>query len=183
MEYDLIISGYGGQGSLFAGTLLANTAIEEKKHTTWLPSYGREKRGGPSNCTVIVSDEEIDSPYIESPNYVIALNTPALKKYEHKIKSGGLVMVNSSMAEEKLGRNDINYVFIPASEIAKEIGEVRYANIVLLGAFIQKTKAVSIDNTLKAAVKIMSSRQNLIKINCDALNAGSEFIKKSIIPE
>ena len=176
MEHDLIISGYGGQGVLFAGTLLAHAAIAEEKHTTWLPSYGAEMRGGTANCTVIVSDEEIASPYIEKSLYVIALNAPSVQKFENKIKSSGLMIINSSLIRERPERKDINCIFIPVGDIAQDLGESKCANIVALGALIAKTQVVSFENAINALHKLLYSKERLLKINCEALNTGAKYV-------
>lgn len=180
MELDVIISGFGGQGVLFAGTALTYSAVMENKHSTWMPAYGAEMRGGTANCTVVISDEEIASPYIVNPSNVIALNTPSVKKFENQIKSGGTMIINSSLVNEKPSRDDINYVFIPVTEIANELGEPKCANIVALGAFIEKTRIISLESAKMAIAKALPShRKGLILLNTQALEKGAEFVKKS----
>jgi len=180
MELDLIVSGFGGQGVLFAGTALAYSAIMEGKHTTWMPAYGAEMRGGTANCTVVVSDQEIASPYITNPNNVIALNAPSKRKFENKLKSGGIMIVNSSLVKEEPTRKDIDYIYIPVTDIANGMNEPRCANIVALGALIEKTKIVDIENVKTAIAKVLPAhRKGLILVNCEALEKGAEFVKKS----
>ncbi|MDD3013013.1 MAG: 2-oxoacid:acceptor oxidoreductase family protein [Candidatus Gastranaerophilales bacterium] len=178
MEMDLIVSGFGGQGVLLTGVTLAYSAIIEGKNTTWIPAYGGEMRGGTANCSVNISEDEIASPYIENPLNVIALNTPSMLKFEHKIKPDGNLIVNSSIVEEKPSRKDINYIFIPVTDIAKNLGEPRCANMVALGALVEKTRVVKFENILSALAKVLPpSKANLIAINRKALESGAEFVK------
>ena len=132
MQTEIIISGFGGQGVLFAGQLLAYAAMEQNLQVTWIPSYGPEMRGGTANCTVIISDEEIGSPVVGSPKVALALNLPSLDKYEPLIKTGGLLIVNASMVDRSPRRTDIQTVMIPASEIAESLGDKRMTNMVCL---------------------------------------------------
>lgn len=182
MESSLIISGYGGQGVLFIGMAISNCAMEEDKYVTWLPSYGAEMRGGTANCTVVIStDEEVASPYQQTPNYVIALNAQSVEKFEMKVKSGGTIIVNSSLYKGKEKRTDINYVYIPANEIATKIGEIKCANVVMLSAFIAKTKIVKLESLKKVIKSVISaSKIKLLEINEQAISKGAEYIKALI---
>src|SRR5512135_2226505 len=110
MQTDIIIAGFGGQGVLFAGQLLAYAAMDEGRHVTWIPSYGPEMRGGTAHCTVVISDEEIGSPMVRHPGIVVALNLPSFQKYEPLIKAGGLLIYNSDLIEAEPGRKDIGHV-------------------------------------------------------------------------
>jgi 2-oxoglutarate ferredoxin oxidoreductase subunit gamma len=178
MEMNVIVSGFGGQGVLLTGVTLAYAAIIEGKNTTWIPAYGGEMRGGTANCSVIISEDEVASPFIENPLNVIAFNTPSMLKFEHKIKSGGNLIINSSLVDTKPSRKDIDCTFIPVTDIANNLGEPRCANMVALGALVQKTKIVEFDSILEALMKILpSSKANLININSKALKLGAEFIK------
>lgn len=125
MQQEVIIAGFGGQGVLFAGLLLAYAAMDEGKDVTWIPSYGPEMRGGTANCTVVVSDEEIGSPFVKNPSAVLAMNLPSLDKYEKLVKPGGVLVVNASMVNREVERKDINVVSLPANEIADEAGSER----------------------------------------------------------
>jgi 2-oxoglutarate ferredoxin oxidoreductase subunit gamma len=178
METNLIVSGFGGQGVLLTGVTLAYSAIIENKNSTWIPAYGGEMRGGTANCSVIISKEEIASPYIEKPLNVIALNTPSMLKFENKIEPNGNLIVNSSIVEAKPSRADINYIFIPVTDIAKELGEPRCANMVALGAFIEKTDTVKFESVLEALKKVLPpAKADLIAVNRKALESGMDFIK------
>ncbi|GBF22681.1 pyruvate:ferredoxin oxidoreductase and related 2-oxoacid:ferredoxin oxidoreductases, gamma subunit [Candidatus Gastranaerophilus sp. (ex Termes propinquus)] len=172
----LVISGYGGQGILFLGTIIAKCAMLAKKNVTWLPSYGAEMRGGTANCTIVVSDNEISSPYQQNPNYVIALNAQSVEKFESKIKPGGAIIVNSSLYKGQEKRTDISYTHIPANEIAQKIGEIKCANVVMLSAFIQKTKLVNLQGLKNILSSIISSsKEKFLKLNEKAATAGAEY--------
>src|SRR5512140_2083469 len=122
MHHEIIISGFGGQGALFAGQLLAYGALEESRHVTWIPSYGPEMRGGTANCTVIISDDEIGSPLVRHPTAAIVLNPPSFERYEPLIKTDGLLLVNASLVNVPVHRSDIKRVDIDAVEMATELG-------------------------------------------------------------
>ncbi len=177
-ESSLIISGYGGQGVLFIGMAISNCAMDEDKYVTWMPSYGAEMRGGTANCTIVIANEEVASPYQTNPDYVIALNSQSVEKFEMKIKTGGTLIINSSLYKGKERRTDINYVYIPANEIATKIGEIKCANMVMLSAFIEKTKIVKLE-TLKQVIRkvISTSKAKLLEINELAIQKGAEYIK------
>ena len=136
MQTEIIIAGFGGQGVLFCGQLLAYAGMDEGKEITWIPSYGPEMRGGTANCTVVISDEEIGSPFVHNPQAVIAMNRPSLDKYEDLVKPGGFLVINTSMTDRKANRKDITVIEIAANEKAEELGDQRMANMVLLGALL-----------------------------------------------
>ena len=180
-EASIIMSGFGGQGVLFIGTAIANCAMNEDKYVTWLPSYGAEMRGGTANCTVVIASEEVASPYQQEPNYVVALNAQSVEKFEMKIKSGGTLVINSSLFKGKERRSDINYLYVPANEIASEIGEIKCANVVMLSAFIEKTKLVKIESLKEVVKKVFSaSKARLLEINEQAIQKGSEYIRLAV---
>lgn len=138
MNEEIIFSGFGGQGALFAGQLLAYSALDSGLHVTWIPSYGPEMRGGTAHCTVVVSDEPIGSPLVRHPRAAVALNLPSFEKYEPVIKPGGLLVYNVSLAPVQPSRSDIQYLAVPANDIAERLGNVRMANVVLLGASLNQ---------------------------------------------
>ncbi len=173
-----IFSGFGGQGVLSMGYTLANTAMREGKQVTYFPSYGAEVRGGTANCTVSVSDEEIASPIASEPDFVISMNQPSFLRFQSVIQSGGLILVNSSMVNTSSVRRDIEVLEIPISELAKELGNVRAANMVMLGAFIRVSNLVSLPHLLKHLPEILGAgRARLLKINKKALECGFNFVK------
>jgi 2-oxoglutarate ferredoxin oxidoreductase subunit gamma len=174
MNEEIILSGFGGQGVLFAGQLLAYAAVEAGKHVTWIPSYGPEMRGGTAHCTVVVSDEPIGSPLVRHPTSVIALNLPSFEKYEPLIKPGGLLVYNKSLIIATPGRADVRYVAVPANVIAEELGNVRQANVVLLGAYLAVTGLLSLESVETALDIHLSERQrSFLASNKEALRRGA----------
>lgn len=138
MESSIIISGFGGQGVLFAGQLLAYAGMDSGHHVTWIPSYGPEMRGGTAHCTVIISDEPIGAPIVSHPDVAIVLNQPSFDKYEERVKPGGLLVVNSSIVKVETTRTDIDAVYIPANLIAEEWGTIKMLNVATVGAMLAK---------------------------------------------
>lgn len=176
MQTEVIISGFGGQGALFAGQLLAYCGLDNDLHVTWFPSYGPEMRGGTAHCTVIVSDEEIGSPVVRNPTAAIVMNIPSLERYEPLVHEGGYLVVNTSLVDRSPTREDIEVILIPANEIAEEIGDKRLANLVLLGALISKLGVLSVDALGKSLGKhIPEHRRNLLEGNLQALKRGVEL--------
>lgn len=174
---ETVFSGFGGQGVLFAGQLLAYTGIAEDLYVTWIPSYGPEMRGGTANCTVIVSEEEIGAPVVRNPSVVVAFNSPSWNKYEPLVKPGGLLLVNSSLVASTSERADIRVAAIPASDVATELGNVRMANMVLLGAFVALTNLVSLDTVKYQLDEHLSQRQRKwLEPNYTALDKGAALI-------
>lgn len=178
MLEQVIIGGFGGQGVLLMGQLLAHAGMLENKEVSWLPSYGPEMRGGTANCNVIVSDEEVGSPVVVDADTVIVMNKPAFKKYEQNVVPGGKLFINSTLIDEQSTRTDIDVYYVPASGIANEIGNSRTANMVMLGAYLEKTKIVS-PNTLIDCLKIKfgERKAKLIPINEQAIEAGANSVK------
>lgn len=159
--YDVVLSGFGGQGILLAGDVLAQAAMLESKHVTWMPSYGVEMRGGSANCTVIVSTEQIGSPFAEEPSCLFSMSKPSLIKFQYRVKKGGLIIINTSFVDESLvTRDDVEKICFPASELAyQEVGEYKMANIVMLGALINASGAVSLEKTEAAMEEIFSGKK------------------------
>jgi 2-oxoglutarate ferredoxin oxidoreductase subunit gamma len=179
MYFDLIIAGFGGQGVLLIGDLLSLTAIEEGYHVSFLPSYGVEMRGGTANCTVVISSEEIGSPVVSSPHAVIVMNLPSLIKFEPMIRPGGLLILNTSLIPEKeVKRSDIERVFIPLNTLAEGLGNTRLANMIALGALLEKTKIVNF-NSVEASMKetLAQKYHHLIPANLEAIKKGAEFLQ------
>jgi 2-oxoglutarate ferredoxin oxidoreductase subunit gamma len=174
MHEEIILSGFGGQGVLFAGQLLAHAAVEAGKHVTWIPSYGPEMRGGTAHCTVVVSDEPIGSPLVRRPTSAIALNLPSFEKYEPLIRPGGLLVYNKSLIIATPERADIRYVAVPANVIAEELGNVRQANVVLLGAYLAVTGLLPLESVETALDNHLSERQrSFLASNKEALRRGA----------
>jgi 2-oxoglutarate ferredoxin oxidoreductase subunit gamma len=181
MQTEVVISGFGGQGALFAGQVLAYAAMDSGMNVTWIPSYGPEMRGGTANCTVIISDEEIGSPLVRNPKAVLALNLPSLDKFESQVKSGGVLVVNQSLIDRGVKRSDINTVMIPANQIAEEIGNKRLTNMVMLGALIKQLPVLPLEVIKKALEDHLPERhKDLLPANFDALERGAAFAQKEV---
>jgi len=177
MQSEIIIAGFGGQGVLFAGQLLAYVAMDEGREVTWIPSYGPEMRGGTANCTVVIAEEEIGSPMVRNPQAVIAMNLPSLDKYEPSIRPGGILVVNTSIADREIMRSDIRVVRIPGSEIAEALGERRMGNMVLLGGLLANLPVLPLKAVERALKDHLPARHHrLLPLNIQALNRGAEFI-------
>jgi 2-oxoglutarate ferredoxin oxidoreductase subunit gamma len=177
MQTEIIIAGFGGQGVLFAGQLLAYAAMDEGLEVTWIPSYGPEMRGGTANCTVIISDQEIGSPMVRHPSAIIAMNRPSLDKYEPTLRADGLLVANASLIDRPANRTDIKAVFIPANDIAEKIGDKRMTNMVLIGCLLANLPVIPQEAIIKALQDHISSRRkNLIPANIQAIQQGAGFL-------
>lgn len=178
--YDVIMSGFGGQGVLLIGDLLAFTAMRLGKHVTWMPSYGVEMRGGAANCTVVISDKRIGSPLSEEPAALIAMSGPGLEKFQSRVKPGGLLVLNTSLASESdVSRNDLEVVGLAANEIAMELGYPKNANMVMLGAFLVKSQVVPFEAVLEALPAfIPPKRQELVDGLSKSLLRGKRFVEE-----
>jgi 2-oxoglutarate ferredoxin oxidoreductase subunit gamma len=184
MQAEIIISGFGGQGVLFAGQLLAYTALDNGRHVTWFPSYGPEMRGGTAHCTVIVSEDEIGAPVVKNPSSAIVMNIPSLEKYEPLVKTNGVLVVNTSLVDRQPTREDIESVLIPANEIAEERGEKRLANLVMLGALLKRIDLFTIQEVGESLGKHIPERhRSLLQANLEALAKGAEIAAEQKITE
>ena len=174
MQEEIIVSGFGGQGSLFAGQLLAYAAMDQGLYVTWIPSYGPEMRGGRARCTVVVSDEEIGAPLVRRPSAAIVLNIPSMEAFEPAVKPGGVLIVNSSMVPDASDRDDITVVYVPASNLATELGSVRLANVICLGALVKATGVLPVDAIAGALDDHLPERhRKLLALNKEALGTGA----------
>jgi 2-oxoglutarate ferredoxin oxidoreductase subunit gamma len=177
MQTEILIAGFGGQGVLFAGQLLAYAGMEHGMHVTWIPSYGPEMRGGTANCTVIISDEEIGSPLVRHPKALLAFNLPSLDKYEGTVAEGGVLVVNSSMVDRPVKRTDIISVILPADEIAESLGAKRMSNMVMVGALLANLAVLPMAAVEKALNGHLPERhKKLLPANIKALEKGAEFL-------
>jgi len=178
MEHQILIAGFGGQGVVLAGNVLAQPALAAGKHVSAMVSYGAEVRGGTATCTVIISDDEIVSPVVDNPASAIILNQPSLDKFENDVVKGGLIILNSSLVDRDAKRKDIEVIKIPATELANELGNRKIANLVLVGAFIKKTKVLDINKVLEILPQAFpQSKQDLIEINKKALLKGYSMVE------
>lgn len=179
MHNELIIAGFGGQGVLLAGKILSQAALIEGKHVTYFPSYGAEIRGGTANCTVIVSDERIDSPVTSEPGAVIAFNNPSVERFEASLVPDGLLLMNGSMVDRVPDRSDLQTFYIPAGEIARELGDERVLNVIMLGAYAGRSGVVSLDALESALRKFLAGKRAAVfEINQKALLAGVESVSE-----
>lgn len=173
MTDSIIFSGFGGQGLLFAGKLIAYGGMIEDKEVSWIPSYGPEMRGGTANCSVRISDMPVSSPVISSPDYLVVMNTPSYTKFINSVRLGGKAFIDSSMINEKCIRTDIDCFYIPATALAHDNGVDGMANIVLCGKLLKETgiiKTESVENALKKIIP--ESRKALIELNLKAIQIG-----------
>jgi 2-oxoglutarate ferredoxin oxidoreductase subunit gamma len=175
MHQGIRISGFGGQGVISAGILLAQAGLLEDKHVSWFPAYGAEMRGGTANCSVVISSDEVATPVVSRPETVIVMNEPSLAKFEPLVKPGGLMIINSSLVNSRPKRTDIKVVYVQCNKIAEEIGTTKIANMVALGAFAGLTGAVSIEAISKALTKVFKrAKPEIIEHNVRALQKGAE---------
>jgi len=178
MYLEVIIAGFGGQGVMLMGETICEAATSMGINATFFPSYGPEMRGGTANCNVIVSDKPIASPVLATSQNIIVMNKPSLDKFESKVKEKGILFVNSSLIDREVSRDDIEVIKVPANEIAEKIGNTVVANMVMLGAFIEKTKVIPIEKVKFVVEKFLSEKKKeLIEINFKALEEGAKLIK------
>ena len=175
MQNDVIMAGFGGQGILLIGKMLAYAGMHEGKEVSWLPSYGPEMRGGTANCTVVISDKPVGSPVIRSPRAVVAMNLPSLEKFEADLRSGGLLLINTSLINRGTTRDDLVVIEVPANEIATELGNPRGANMVALGAYLGATDAVSVDEVIEVIRQTFAAKPAVIDVNIEALRKGYDL--------
>lgn len=182
MEERIVIAGFGGQGVMALGQLLTYSGMIEDKKVSWLPSYGPEMRGGTANCNVIISDEAVGSPVVVDSTSAIVMNRPSLDKFESTVVKDGKLFINSSLIDRKATRDDIEVFYIPANEIADQVGNPRVANMVMLGAFLEATKAVEVDSILNRAFTAVfgENRSHLLPINKEALEKGAEIAREQM---
>jgi 2-oxoglutarate ferredoxin oxidoreductase subunit gamma len=177
--YDVTVAGFGGQGVMVIGNLLAHAAMVEGRYVTYLPVYGVEMRGGTANCTIVISSHPIGSPVVGRPHAAIVMNLPSLVKYEPTILPNGLLFINSSLIEPKeTYRKDIEILSIPVNEIAIDNGNPKLANMIALGAFNQKTKLVQMTSLYESLEKVLDERyHHLVPSNIKAIEIGAKFVQ------
>ena len=179
MEEKVIMAGFGGQGIMAIGKLLAYAGMLEDKQVSWLPSYGPEMRGGTANCAVIVSDDAVGSPLIsDDGTAAIVMNLPSLTKFEQELLPGGKLIINKSLIDVEPTRKDLNVYYVSANELAAELGNSKVANMVMLGAYIELTKIVEVESVLHAFLKVFGeNKSHLVPLNNEALLKGAEAVK------
>ncbi len=181
MESQFLIAGFGGQGILLIGQLMAKAAMHEGKNVSWMPSYGPEMRGGEANCAVVISEEAIGSPLVTEPPVAVLMNLPSLKKFEPAMEKGGLLLYNTSLIDAKPQRTDTKVIPVPCNDIAESLGNGRAANMVMLGAIIEATGVISPDSAMEALKDVFGEKKaNLLPLNRKALEAGMEAARKAL---
>lgn len=173
-----VFSGFGGQGVIMMGYLLATAGMYEEKNVTCLPSYGAEVRGGTANCTVVLSTEEIASPIASEPEFAVLMNNPSFLLYQNQVQTGGTLFLNSSMIEDRPIRGDLQIFEVPVNELVKPLGQDKAGNMVMLGVFIKKSGLVSLETMNRVVKDTFSSRnQAMIQLNYQALQLGFDYLK------
>ena len=178
MQSEVMFAGFGGQGILLGGKILAHAAMEQGFEVGWIPSYGPEMRGGTAYCTVVISDRPIGSPIIRNPQHLVAMNRPSLEKFAPMVKPGGVILINSSLIPIGSERDDIDELKVAATDIAKKIGNVRSANIVALAAFVFRSKVVDFE-VLRESVKAeFALKKSFIQLNMEAVDQGKRAARQ-----
>ncbi|WHH59621.1 2-oxoacid:acceptor oxidoreductase family protein [Petroclostridium sp. X23] len=173
---EMIMAGFGGQGIMFAGRLMAYAGMLAGKEVSWLPSYGPEMRGGTANCHVIVSDQQVGSPIVNNPTALIAMNRPSLDKFESTVLPGGLLIIDSSLINRSIERKDIRAIEVPATQLAVDMGEGKLANMVLIGKLVKETEVFPLEVLVQAMNKAVSARnKDLLDMNVKALELGYNY--------
>jgi 2-oxoglutarate ferredoxin oxidoreductase subunit gamma len=178
-ETRIVIAGFGGQGVVVAGKILAQACIYEGKNVTAMVSYGAEMRGGTANCTLVISDEEITSPIVDTPDIAIIMNQPSLDRFGKQVAGGGMVVLNTSLADGALKRKDVSVVEVKATDEATKLGNVRAANILCLGALLSATGLLKLDSLAKALQKVFGDKgAKVVTLNTKAMEAGAALVSK-----
>lgn len=172
-DFNMVLAGFGGQGILFAGKVIAYGGLNDGKEISWLPSYGPEMRGGTANCSVCISDKTIGSPLVVTPDVLIALNLPSFEKFIDAVKPGGTVIIDSFLINKKVDREDVNVFYVPATKLAEENGIKGLANIILVGKLFKETGFCTEEALYKAIEKCVPARKaNMLEFNKKALEIG-----------
>lgn len=175
-SYEMIMSGFGGQGILFMGQMLSYAACDAGKKVSWLPSYGPEMRGGTCNCMTIIGDEEIFSPLVWHPDLLVAMNKPSVVRFENVVKTNGVIILNSDMVDIPVTRTDVRQIWVPADSIAAELKNSKISNIAALGALIGATSLLTLDQVIAAIEKkLPASKKAALGVNIEALKRGYEY--------
>ena len=174
MQREVMFAGFGGQGILLIGKILAHAAMEEGFEVAWIPSYGPEMRGGTAYCLVVISDKLIGSQGIRNPLHLIAMNGPSLEKFAPVVKQNGIILINSSLISFGSGRNDVDELLVPANDIAKSVGSVQAANVVALAACVARSNIVDFDLLKKYVRQEFSKKERLIPLNMEAVEQGKK---------
>jgi 2-oxoglutarate ferredoxin oxidoreductase subunit gamma len=175
INQEIVFAGFGGQGILSMGKFLAFAGMDEGFNVSWLPSYGPEMRGGTANCSVIITEENIGSPIVTQATALVVMNRPSLDKFENAVVSGGVIITDSSLVNREVTRTDVTVLNIPATELADELGSKKIANMILLGALVEKTGVMLMEALLKSLKE--HGKESFYEINRKALEKGAEYVK------
>ncbi len=179
MTQKIICAGFGGQGVMMMGQVMAYAGMIEGKHVSWLPSYGPEMRGGTANCNVIISDEPVGAPVVTEPDIAIVMNKPSLDKFGSQVVPGGSLFINSSLIDKKSERDDIDVFYVPASEAGIELGSPKVANIVILGAYLEQKGVISEESVMAGIKKVLGERKaSFLPMNEQAIKRGRDAVKE-----
>ncbi|MBO5926966.1 MAG: 2-oxoacid:acceptor oxidoreductase family protein [Clostridia bacterium] len=172
-----LFAGFGGQGILFSGKLLAYKGLMDGKNVSWLPSYGPEMRGGTANCSVIVSDSPVGSPIVSKPDVLIAMNLPSLDMFENSVKEGGMIFVDSSLVERKVERTDVKVFYVPATKLASDNGIAKLANMIIIGKVFKETGDFNDEESVSNALKqvISAKHSDMLDVNLNAMRLGRDY--------
>ncbi len=171
----MLIAGFGGQGILFTGKFLAYKGLVEGKEVSWLPSYGPEMRGGTASCSVILSDEPVGSPIVSTPDVLVAMNLPSLDKYEDTVAPGGIIIVDSTLIERKVNRDDVTVYYVPATKLASDNEMPTLANMIIAGKLLKATDGFTEEGVEAALKKVISAkRADMLDVNKKAMQIGAD---------
>lgn len=172
-----LFAGFGGQGILFSGKVLAYKGLMEGKNVSWLPSYGPEMRGGTANCSVIISDTPVGSPIVSKPDVLIAMNLPSLDMFENSVKEGGMIFVDSSLIERKVNRTDVKVFYIPATQLASDNNIAKLANMIIVGKVLKETNGFENEEGVNEALKkvISAKHSDMLEVNLNAMRLGRDY--------
>jgi len=177
MTYEIVLAGFGGQGILFLGKMIALAGMIDGKEVSWIPSYGPEMRGGTANCSVVVSDRRIGTPVVNHPNVLVAMNRPSLEKFEPTMQAGGHLLINKTLIEIPHTRTDIDVIYAEITGLAGDIGNPRLANVVALGALVGRVGLVGRSAVVEALTKELAGKKAaLLELNLKALEAGMQAV-------
>jgi len=181
MQIEAKFAGFGGQGIMMAGKLLAEAGMEEGKQVIWIPSYGPEMRGGTAYCTVVIADHPIGSPVINNPVHLIAMNRPSLEKFAPMVQPKGMIIINSSLILITSERKDVDEYLIPCNKIANDLGNIKGPNMVVLGAYVAASQSVGLDTAEHIIRQEFQNKPQFVDLNIAAMKAGAEAIKEQMV--
>lgn len=176
MTHEVLCAGFGGQGVLLIGRLVTYAGMLAGKEVSWMPAYGPEMRGGTASCSVIVSDEAVGSPVVTQPTALVAMNKPSLHKFKSSVQSGGVIIVNKSLIEDSVTRDDVSVYYVPLNELALDAGNVRYANMIALGALIGAANMVPLSAVRETLAKNFAKKPEVVEPNMQAVMRGVQFV-------